>query len=68
MPLDLPLERPKRNWMWVAALVFGVLSLIVLPGLIVGIMTRQMSWGVELSGAIAPIVSLLAGLYYHHNK
>jgi hypothetical protein len=51
-----------------AALIAGVLSLIVLPGLVVGFVTRQMSWGIELSGAVAPIVIFLAGLYYRCNK
>ncbi|KAH8768266.1 hypothetical protein F5883DRAFT_70211 [Diaporthe sp. PMI_573] len=63
-----PYIRSKRTWMWIVALIVGVLSLIVVPGIIVGFMTRQMSWGVELSGAIAPIISFLAGLYYYHNK
>jgi archaellum biogenesis protein FlaJ (TadC family) len=58
----------RHKWAWTAALISGVLSLIVVPGLVVGVMTRQMSWGIEFSGAIAPIVIFLAGISYHRNK
>lgn len=53
--------------MWMSALIVG-LSLIVVPGLILGIVTGQLLWGIALSGAIATVVSFFTGLYYHLNK
>lgn len=60
--------RSNRVWVWVTVLVLGVLSLVVVPGLVVGIITGQIPWGIALAGATATILSFLAGLYYHHNK
>lgn len=51
-----------------ALVIVGVLALIVTPGLILGLVTGQLSWGIALSGAIATIVSFLAGIYYHISK
>jgi hypothetical protein len=61
-------NNPKRTWMWVAVLIVGLLLLIMVPGLILGIVTRQVAWGIAISGATAPAVVFFGGLYYHHNK
>lgn len=60
--------RSNRTRTWMVMLIVGILSLIVLPGLTLGIVTRQIPVGIALSGAIATVASLLAGLYYYHNK
>lgn len=64
-PDEAPEIPPKRTWMWLAVLIIGVLSLVVVPGLVLGVMTGQLPWGVALSGTIATVVSFFAGLYYH---
>lgn len=46
-------------------LIIGVLTLIVTPGLVMGIMTGQLSLGIALSADIATVVSFFAGLDYH---
>lgn len=58
----------KHASMWIAVLIIGVLSLIVIPGLVLGIVTRQVQWAIALSGAIATMVGVFAGLYYHNNR
>lgn len=52
----------------VKALVGGVVSLIVLPGIILGVLLKQVMAGSALSSAITALVSLFAGLYYYLNK
>jgi hypothetical protein len=52
----------------VPLLIVGVLCLIVVPSLVLGIVRGQLLWGIALSGAIATVASLIAGLYYHLNK
>lgn len=42
--------------------------MVVVPGLVLGLATRQVQWSIALSGAIATVVSLFAGLYYYQNK
>lgn len=65
---NVSIARSKRAWMWITILIVGVLSLVVVPGLLVGIITGQIPWGIALAGAIATIVSFFAGLYYHCSK
>lgn len=55
--IDTPNVHSK---MWMAARIIGVLFLIVVPGLVLGVMTGQLPWGIALSGAIATVLSLLA--------
>lgn len=52
----------------VKALVGGVLSLIVLPGIIFGVLMKETTAGIELSSAITALISFFAGLYYYLNK
>lgn len=52
----------------IAFLIVVALSLVVVPGLVLGVATRQIPWGIALSGTIATVVSFFAGLYYYHNK
>ncbi|KAH8768264.1 hypothetical protein F5883DRAFT_70172 [Diaporthe sp. PMI_573] len=63
--VEVPISRPKRTWMWLALLIVGVLFLVVVPGLVLGVMTGQLPWGIALSGAVATVASFFAGLYYH---
>lgn len=46
----------------------GLLSLIVVPGLVLGVMTKQLPWGIALCGLIATVVSFFASFYYHLDK
>lgn len=64
---ELPI-RSKRTKKRVAVLIVAALSLVVVPGLVLGVATKQIPWGIALSGAIATVVSFFAGLYYYHNK
>lgn len=52
----------------VKALVGGVLSLIVLPGVIIGVMMKEMIAGIAFSTAIIALINLFAGLYYYLNR
>lgn len=54
--------------MWMVLLVLVVLSLIVVPGLVLGIVTKEIPVGIALSGAIATVTSVFAGVYYYNNK
>lgn len=65
---EAPVTPSKRTWMWLAVLIVGLLSLVVVPGLVLGVVTGQLPWGVALSGTIATVVSFFAGLYYHLKK
>ncbi|KAK7729675.1 hypothetical protein SLS63_006056 [Diaporthe eres] len=64
---ELPI-RSKPTKKRIAVLVVAALSLVVVPGLVLGVATKQIPWGIALSGAIATVVSFFAGLYYYHNK
>lgn len=52
----------------ILVLTIGVFSLIVAPGLVVGIVAKEITVGIALSGAIATVVSVFAGFYYYRNK
>lgn len=65
---DVPLARPRRTWMFIAALIAVILFLIALPGIILGAVTRKIVLGLAISGAVAPAVVFFGGLYYHHNR
>ncbi|KAG8169776.1 hypothetical protein KVR01_000521 [Diaporthe batatas] len=65
---EAPLDRPGRSWTWVAVLIFIVLLTIMLLGLIVGVVTKQVAWGIATSGAVAPVVVFFGGLFYHRSK
>lgn len=41
----------------------GPLSLIVVPGLLLGVVTGQLPWGIALCGAIATVLSFFVGLH-----
>lgn len=60
--------RSKLTRTRLALLVAGVLFMVVVPGLVLGLITRQVQWSIALSGAIATVVSLFAGLFYYQNK
>lgn len=51
-----------------AVLIVGALVLVVVPGLVLGVVAKQIPWSIALSGAIATVVSFFAGLYYYHNN
>ncbi|KAJ0106970.1 hypothetical protein J7T55_011065 [Diaporthe amygdali] len=51
-----------------AVLVFGALPLVVLPGVMAGVLTRQILVGIGLSSAIATVAGFFAGYYYHINR
>lgn len=61
-------NRSKLVSMRITLLIVAILSLVVVPGLVLGMVMRQIEWGIALSGAIATMVSFFAGLYYYHNK
>lgn len=42
--------------MYLAANIVGVLSLIILPGVVVWAVTKELHEGIQLSGAITPVV------------
>lgn len=51
------------------ALIGGVVSLIVLPGIIIlGVLMKQTMAGIALSSAITALANLFAGIYYYLNK
>lgn len=50
------------------ALIGGVVSLIVLPGIILGVLMKQTMAGIALSSAITALANLFAGIYYYLNK
>lgn len=52
----------------IKALIGGVVSLIVLPGIILGFLMKQTMTGIALSSAITALANLFAGLYYYLNK
>lgn len=52
----------------VKALVGGVVSLIVLPGIILGVLMKQTMAGIALSSVITKLANLFAGLHYYINK
>lgn len=60
--------RSKLTRTRLALLVAGALFMVVMPGLVLGLATRQVQWSIALSGATATVVSLFAGLYYYQNK
>ncbi|KAG6358789.1 hypothetical protein INS49_012308 [Diaporthe citri] len=39
----------------IAVLIVAALSLVVVPGLVLGVATKQIPWGIALSGAIATV-------------
>lgn len=49
--------------MWMLARFIGPLSLIVVPGLVLGIITGQLEWGIALCGAIATVLSFFVSLH-----
>lgn len=49
-------------------LFVGVLFLIVVPGLVLGIMMKEVPTGIALSGTLATVANFVAGFYYYHNK
>ncbi|KAI7788184.1 hypothetical protein LA080_012249 [Diaporthe eres] len=56
------LIRSKPTKKRIAVLIVAALSLVVVPGLVLGVATKQIPWGIALSGAIATVVSFFAGL------
>lgn len=64
----LTIRSTKPNKTRIAVLIAAALSLVVVPSLVLGVATKQIDWGIALSGAIATVVSFFAGLYYYHNK
>lgn len=59
--------RSNSTKMCMVMLALGSLSLVIIPGLVLGIVTSEMPVGIELCGAIATVASLFSGLYYYHN-
>lgn len=52
----------------VLLLMVGVLFLVAVQGLILGVATREMEWGIARSGAIVSVVGVFVGLYHRHHK
>lgn len=46
-----------------SAFIFGLLLAIMVPGLIVGIVTKQFPWGIATSGAVTPVGVYLGGAF-----
>lgn len=65
---EAPSTRSKREKLWKAVLILGILFLVIVPGLVIGIVTKEIPVGIALSGAIATVTSLFAGIYYYYNK
>jgi hypothetical protein len=61
---EAPSARPKRSQM--AAQIIGILVLSILPGVILGVVTGQVAWGISLSGAIAPVLGVTRAASYHY--
>ncbi|KAK2615961.1 hypothetical protein N8I77_002682 [Diaporthe amygdali] len=60
--------RSKLTRTWLAALSIGALLLIAVPGVVVGVLTKQVAAGVGLSSVITEVIGTFAGVYYHHSS
>lgn len=49
-------------------LIVGGLSLIVLPGIVLGLLMKQVLMGIAISGTIATVIGTFAGFYFHMSK
>lgn len=67
-PTRATLNRSKLATTRLMVLIVAVLSLTVVPGLVLGVVTKQIPVGIALAGASATVVSVFAGIYYYHNK
>lgn len=56
---------PNHAKMWMV-LIPGVLSLIVVPGVVLGLVTKEKLAGIGLSGAIGTVAGVIAALYHYH--
>jgi hypothetical protein len=63
--LRVLLTRSSRARIWTAAVLLVVSSLIVVPGLVLGVVTKQLPWGIALCGLVATVISFFASFYYH---
>lgn len=45
----------KLTWKAWSAFIVGLLLAIIVPGLIVGIVTKQVAWGIATSGPVAAV-------------
>jgi len=60
--------RPKLTKAVISVLAVVVLSLIVVPGVVLGVLMEQVQMGIALSGAVATVVGIFAGFYYYSKK
>ncbi|KAH8772915.1 hypothetical protein F5883DRAFT_663608 [Diaporthe sp. PMI_573] len=60
--------RPKLTKAIISVLAVVVLSLIVVPGVVLGVLMEQVQMGIALSGAVATVVGIFAGFYYYSKK
>lgn len=54
-PNDAHPRYRKLSWMGWSAFIIGLLFAITVPGLIVGIVTKQFAWGIGTSGVVTPV-------------
>lgn len=62
------LTRSKVTTVQAAGLLVASLSLIVTPGVVLGVVTEEAMMGIALSGAITTVIGTFAGFYYFHSK
>ncbi|KAL1853118.1 hypothetical protein Daus18300_011946 [Diaporthe australafricana] len=43
-------------------------SFILVPGVVLGALMKQVTVGIELSGTITAVLGMYAGFYYYHNR
>lgn len=60
--------RKKFTMTSMILLSVGILSTIMVPGVVLGIVVKQAPMGIALCGAIAMVVGVFAGFYYFHNN
>lgn len=67
-PNTLLLRRSKLTMFGATVLLVAVLSLIVAPAVVLGVVMQQAMMGIALSGAVTTAIGIFAGFYYHHSK
>lgn len=60
--------RPKLHKTWAAMLILGGLSSIVVPGVVLGLLMKQVLMGIALSGVIATVIGIFTGVYFQMEK
>lgn len=62
------LIRSKLTSTRIYILLVGTFSLILVPGVVLGVLSGQVVLGIALSSAIATVMGTFAGYYYHYSR